>query len=42
MTYNKPSFEKISSFKESTMGVWFGKFKDIFGGKAVVEIVIYY
>ena len=40
MTYNKPSFEKVASFKENTMGLWFGKWTDIFGGKACIYIEI--
>lgn len=42
MKYTKPSIEKIATFKKHTHGVWFGKFTDIFGGRAVVKIVITY
>ncbi|WP_155250173.1 putative RiPP precursor [Ruminococcus flavefaciens] len=40
MTYNKPSFEKVASFKNSTMGLWTGKWTDIFGGRAIIKIEI--
>ncbi|WP_155250171.1 putative RiPP precursor [Ruminococcus flavefaciens] len=40
MTYNKPSFEKVASFKNSTMGLCFGKWNDIFGGRAIIKIEI--
>ena len=42
MKYNKPIFEKVANFKKDTNGVWFGKFTDIFGGRAVFQIVINY
>ena len=35
MAYNKPSFEKVTSFKETTMGLWFGSLFDIFGGHGI-------
>ncbi|WP_155250172.1 putative RiPP precursor [Ruminococcus flavefaciens] len=38
MTYNKPSFEKVASFKNKTMGLWFGNFKDLFGGKIYIAL----
>jgi hypothetical protein len=40
--YTAPAIEKIDSFRKATRGVWFGKFRDVFGGKAVIQIVIYY
>ena len=40
MTYNKPSFEKVASFKNSTMGLWTGKWTDIFGGRAIFRVEI--
>lgn len=40
MRYSKPVLEKVASFKKQTYGVWFGKFTDIFGGKAVIRITI--
>ncbi|MDQ0232885.1 putative RiPP precursor [Metabacillus malikii] len=39
VVYAKPTIEKVAGFKESTKGVWFGKFTDVFGGKAVFAIV---
>ena len=38
MTYNKPSFEKVASFKDNTMGLWYGKFRDIFGAKTYFNL----
>ncbi|EPP0902206.1 lasso RiPP family leader peptide-containing protein [Enterococcus termitis] len=40
--YSKPSIEKVASFKESTRGLWTGKFRDVFGGRALFQIVIFY
>lgn len=40
MKYNKPTLEKVASFKKDTNGLFFGKFTDVFGGRAVVQIVI--
>ena len=42
ITYSKPSIEKVASFKESTQGLWTGKFVDVFGGRALFQVVIYY
>jgi hypothetical protein len=39
-TYSAPTIEKVADFKESTRGVWFGSFTDIFGGKAFILIII--
>ena len=39
-TYCVPSIEKIASFNEATRGVWFGSFRDIFGAKAPILIII--
>jgi hypothetical protein len=41
-TYTAPTMEKLGGFRESTRGLWFGKFRDVFGGKAIAQIVIYY
>ncbi|WP_155250169.1 putative RiPP precursor [Ruminococcus flavefaciens] len=38
MTYNKPSVEKVASFKDNTMGLWYGKFRDIFGAKTYFNL----
>ncbi|WCF07249.1 lasso RiPP family leader peptide-containing protein [Paenibacillus thiaminolyticus] len=38
VVYSKPTIEKVASFKESTKGLWTGKFKDLFGGRAVIKI----
>ncbi|WP_430110975.1 lasso RiPP family leader peptide-containing protein [Paenibacillus sp. B1-33] len=32
VVYSKPTIEKIASFKESTKGIWYGRFRDAFGG----------
>ncbi|EIR3694510.1 putative RiPP precursor [Enterococcus faecalis] len=40
--YSKPLIEKIAGFKESTRGLWTGKFRDVFGGRALFQVVIYY
>ncbi|KDE73918.1 hypothetical protein FUSO7_05620 [Fusobacterium necrophorum BFTR-2] len=42
MKYSKPTIEKIADFKNDTNGIWFGRFVDIFGGRAVVKITIQY
>ncbi|OTN90595.1 hypothetical protein A5819_003095 [Enterococcus sp. 7E2_DIV0204] len=36
--YSKPSIEQVATFKESTRGVWFGRWKDVFGGKAFIAV----
>ncbi|VML46629.1 Uncharacterised protein [Streptococcus pneumoniae] len=36
----KPTFESIATFKKDTKGLWTGKFRDIFGGRAIVRIRI--
>lgn len=38
--YNKPSFEKIASYNTITNGLWTGKWRDIFGGRAIIKITI--
>lgn len=40
--YSKPSIEKVAIFKESTKGLWFGKYTDVFGGRAVIKVTIEY
>lgn len=40
--YSKPSIEKVAGFKESTRGLWTGKFRDVFGGRAIIRIHIQY
>ncbi|XVG95397.1 putative RiPP precursor [Eubacteriales bacterium KG127] len=42
MKYSKLTIEKIADFKNDTKGIWFGRFVDIFGGRAVVKITIQY
>ena len=39
MRYSKPMIEKVASFKKNTFGLWFGKYIDIFGGKAIICII---
>lgn len=40
MKYCKPTFESIATFKKDTNGLWTGKFRDAFGGRAIVKITI--
>ena len=40
MKYCKPTFESIATFKKDTKGLWNGKVRDIFGGRAIVRIRI--
>ncbi|WP_155250174.1 putative RiPP precursor [Ruminococcus flavefaciens] len=35
MTYSKPKFEQIASFKKDTLGILFGKKLDVFGSKGI-------
>lgn len=42
MKYSKPTIETIANFKKDTNGLWFGRFVDIFGGRAVVKVTIEY
>lgn len=36
--YAAPIVRNLGSFRSSTNGVWFGKCRDIFGGKAFICI----
>jgi hypothetical protein len=38
--YSAPAIQKVADFQESTQGLWFGKFTDVFGGRAVIRIII--
>ncbi|MFJ8516212.1 lasso RiPP family leader peptide-containing protein [Lysinibacillus xylanilyticus] len=40
VVYSKPTIEKVASFKESTKGLWFGKFIDGLGSRAFIHIEI--
>jgi hypothetical protein len=40
VVYSKPTIEKVASFKESTKGLWTGKYTDVFGGRALIQIII--
>lgn len=42
MKYCKPTFESVATFKKDTKGLWTGKFRDIFGGRALVRVEIYF
>lgn len=42
MKYSKPMVEQIASFKNDTRGLWTGRFVDIFGGHAIIRIIIQY
>jgi len=42
VVYSKPTIEKVARFKESTKGLWTGKFTDVFGGRALIQIIIVY
>jgi len=37
-TYSSPAIERVAGFSEATQGVWFGRWTDIFGGKAFIAI----
>ncbi|MGG4392857.1 lasso RiPP family leader peptide-containing protein [Paenibacillus thiaminolyticus] len=37
VVYSKPTIEKVASFKESTKGLWFGQYRDVFGAKAFLK-----
>ncbi|KAF6569854.1 putative RiPP precursor [Listeria sp. FSL L8-0308] len=34
VVYSKPTIEIVAGFKESTKGLWFGEYVDVWGGKA--------
>lgn len=38
--YSAPIVKEVAKFRKATRGVWFGKFRDVFGGKAVVRVSI--
>ncbi|EPY11151.1 MULTISPECIES: lasso RiPP family leader peptide-containing protein [Paenibacillus] len=38
VVYSKPTIEKVASFKESTKGIWFGRYRDVLGGRALTRI----
>lgn len=40
MYYSKPIIEKITTFKQDTAGISFGKFRDLFGAHAIFYIKI--
>lgn len=40
VVYSKPTIEKVASFKESTKGTLWGDYTDVWGGKALVQIII--
>lgn len=42
MKYCKPTFESVATFKRDTKGLWTGKFRDVFGGRALFEVIIRY
>ena len=39
-SYSAPRIEKIGSFRKMTNGLWFGKYRDLFGGKAAFQVTI--
>ncbi|MBR2652217.1 lasso RiPP family leader peptide-containing protein [bacterium] len=40
--YSKPTIEQVATFKDSTNGLWTGRFRDVFGGRALIQLVIRY
>lgn len=40
MQYITPQVTEIGSFKSLTKGVWFGRWRDIFGGRAFIKVEI--
>lgn len=40
--YAASTVEEVASFHEDTRGLWFGRFRDVFGARALVKIVISY
>ena len=38
--YVAPSVSELGSFRAVTNGVWFGSFRDIFGGRAFIKVII--
>lgn len=36
--YIAPRMTKVGGFRSVTNGVWFGRWRDIFGGKAFVKV----
>jgi hypothetical protein len=40
MSYVAPSISELGSFRAVTNGIWFGSFRDIFGGRAVIKVII--
>ena len=39
-TYSAPAIERVACFKKSTRGLRFGGYRDIFGGRAIINISI--
>lgn len=40
--YAAPTVDEVASFREDTRGLWFGRYRDVFGARALVKIVIVY
>jgi len=38
--YSAPRVARVGSFREVTNGVWFGRWRDVFGGRAFVKVDI--
>lgn len=40
MKYAKPKIERVATFKQSTAGLTFGRFRDLFGARAIIVVRI--
>lgn len=38
--YVTPRVSEVGSFKSLTNGVWFGRWRDVFGGRAFIKIEV--
>jgi hypothetical protein len=39
-TYETPRVVELGTFRALTNGVWFGRWRDIFGGRAFIKVEI--
>ncbi|MFF1828427.1 keywimysin-related RiPP [Paenarthrobacter sp. NPDC058040] len=39
-TYSAPRIAPVGSFRKVTNGYWFGRWRDIFGGRAFIKVTI--
>lgn len=38
--YIAPKIEQVGSYRKLTNGVWFGRWRDIFGGRAFIKVTV--